>query len=192
MSFGGVQALRQASFAADFGEIHALVGENGAGKSTMIKILSGVLRPDSGSIRVKGEEVDLGSPQAAKARGVATVFQELTLMPWMTVAENLLLGREPTGAVPLIQRRRLAAKADEILARLGIERIDTLEFVAGLSLAERQILEIARTLIQDPDILFLDEPTSALAEREVEWLFGLVRRLRERGKCVIFTSHRWQ
>jgi ribose transport system ATP-binding protein len=192
MSFGGVHALRQASFAAAFGEIHALVGENGAGKSTMIKILSGVLRPDSGSIRVKGEEVELTSPHQATALGVGTVFQELTLMPWMTVAENLLLGREPAGALAVIQRRRLAAQADEILARLGIERIDTLELVASLSLAERQILEIARTLIQDPDILFLDEPTSALAEREVEWLFELVRRLREQGKCVIFTSHRWR
>jgi ribose transport system ATP-binding protein len=192
MSFGGVHALRDASFSADFGEIHAFVGENGAGKSTMIKILSGVLRPDAGSVRVKGEEVVLGSPHQAAGLGIGTVFQELTLMPWMTVAENLLLGREPSGPIPLIKRRRLVPEADAILARLGIARIDTRQFVAELALAERQVLEIARTLIQDPDILFLDEPTSALAEQEVEWLFDLVRGLRERGKCVIFTSHRWR
>jgi ribose transport system ATP-binding protein len=189
--FGGVHALRDASFAADFGEVHALVGENGAGKSTMIKILSGVLRPDDGTLRIRGEQLDLASPLEARRLGVGTVFQELTLMPWMTVAENLLLGSEPRGRLPLIRRRDLAARADEILARYGVEGIDPLEVVTSLPLAQRQTLEIVRALLRDPEILFLDEPTSALAEREVEWLFGLVRGLRERGRCIIFTSHRW-
>jgi ribose transport system ATP-binding protein len=190
-SFGGVRALRDASFAAEFGEVHALVGENGAGKSTMIKILSGVLRPDEGSVSIKGELVELAGPQAAQALGVGTVFQELTLLPWMTVAENLLLGREPHGPARLIRRRALGSRADEILAQFGLHGFDPFELVAALSLAQRQELEIVRALLLDPDILFLDEPTSALPEREVQWLFGLVRDLRERGKCIIFTSHRW-
>jgi ribose transport system ATP-binding protein len=189
--FGGVQALREAGFSADFGEVHALVGENGAGKSTMIKVLSGVFQPDEGSIRVRGEQVELTSPHAARALGIGTVFQELTLMPWMTVAENLLLGNEPRGVLHLIRRRRLASRADEILRRFGVERIDPLELVTSLPLARRQVLEILRVLLQDPEVLFLDEPTSALPEHEVEWLFSLVRDLRARGRCIIFTSHRW-
>jgi ribose transport system ATP-binding protein len=180
-----------ASFSADFGEVHALVGENGAGKSTMIKILSGVLRPDTGALAVKGSHVEFRSPHAARALGVGTVFQELTLMPWMTVAENLFLRNEPQGPAHLIRRRDLASRADDVFAQLGIEGIDPNELPATLSLAHRQIVEIARALLGDPEILFLDEPTSALAEKEVDWLFELVRTLRERGKCVIFTSHRW-
>jgi ribose transport system ATP-binding protein len=186
-----VRALTDASFSADFGEVHALVGENGAGKSTMIKILSGVLRPDQGRVRVQGNDVEFRGPHDARAVGVGTVFQELTLMPWMTVAENLFLRNEPRGPARLIRRRELAARADEFLAQLGVRGIDPYELSASLSLAQRQVIEVARALLRDPDILFLDEPTSALAEQEVEWLFGLVRDLRERGKCVIFTSHRW-
>jgi ribose transport system ATP-binding protein len=190
-SFGGVRALIDASFSANFGEVHALVGENGAGKSTMIKILSGVLRPDSGTLRVRGSKVEFRSPHVARALGVGTVFQELTLLPWLTVAENLFLRNEPHGRARLIRRRELAARAREVFARLGIDGVDPNELPVALSLAHRQVIEIARALIHDPEILFLDEPTSALAEQEVEWLFGLVRDLRERGKCVIFTSHRW-
>jgi ribose transport system ATP-binding protein len=190
-SFGGVHALRDASFSAGFGEVHALVGENGAGKSTMIKILSGVLRPDGGTLRVRGSEVNFRNPHDARALGVGTVFQELTLMPWLTVAENLFLRAEPRGPLGLIRRRQLAARADEVFARLGIHGIDPLELPVALSLAHRQVIEIARALLRSPGILFLDEPTSALAEQEVEWLFGLVRGLREEGRCVIFTSHRW-
>jgi ribose transport system ATP-binding protein len=190
-AYPGVRALDGAGLTARAGVVHALVGENGAGKSTMIKILSGVLRPDAGTLEVAGSQVDFRSPHAARALGVGTVFQELTLMPWMTVAENLFLRNEPQGPARLIRRRELASRADEVFARLGIEGIDPDELPAALSLAHRQVIEIARALLRDPSILFLDEPTSALAEREVEWLFALVRGLRERGKCVIFTSHRW-
>jgi ribose transport system ATP-binding protein len=186
-----VRALVDASFSANFGEVHALVGENGAGKSTMIKILSGVLRPDEGTLEVRGSRVDFRSPHVARALGIGTVFQELTLMPWMTVAENLFLRNEPHGPGGLIRRREFGARAREVFARIGIEGIDPDELPITLSLAQRQIIEIARALLRDPDILFLDEPTSALPEQEVEWLFALVRELREQGKCVIFTSHRW-
>ena len=190
-SFGGVRALDGASFAAMAGEVHALVGENGAGKSTLIKILGGRIRPDSGSVRLAGEAVDLHGPDQAHLRGAWTVFQELTLLPWMTVAENLLLRHEPRGALGLIRRRRLSQEADAALARLGIRHIDPDALVEDISLAARQILEIARVVIRDPDTLFLDEPTSSLGEHEVAWLFGLIRDLRARGKCIVFTSHRW-
>jgi ribose transport system ATP-binding protein len=190
-AFGGVQALDKASFSSTVGEVHALVGENGAGKSTLIKLLGGRLRPDAGEIRIRGETVTLSSVQAAHERGIWTVFQELTLFPWMTVAENLLLGREPRSSLGLIDRRRLAAEADSILASLDMRHIDPRASVADLSLAERQVIEIVRVMIQDPDMVLFDEPTSSLGEHEVEWLFELIRGLRTRGKCVIFTSHRW-
>jgi ribose transport system ATP-binding protein len=190
-AFGGVQALDGASFSATSGEVHALVGENGAGKSTLIKILGGRLRPDAGEVRIAGERVDLFNPDHAHAAGVWTVFQELTLMPWMTVAENLLIRREPRGRLGLIDRNRMAEEANSILERMGIRTIDPRALVEDLSLAKRQIVEIVRVIVQDPGILLLDEPTSSLGESEVEWLFGLIRDLRARGKCIIFTSHRW-
>lgn len=190
--FGAVRALSEAAFEASAGEVHGLVGENGAGKSTLIKILSGILTPNSGEIRVEGRRVELNNPQAAQALGIRTVFQELTLLPWMTVAENLLIRREPRGFGPLLRRREMASRAEEMLASLGIENVDPLELVANLSLDQRQIVEIVRTVTREPKILFLDEPTSSLAAREVEWLFGLLDRLRGEGRCLVFTSHRWR
>jgi len=190
-SYGGVLALEDADFAAAPGEVHALVGENGAGKSTMIKALAGVIRPDAGRILIKGEETRLRSPQDALRRGVATVFQELTLLPRMTVAENLLMGREPRGAGGLIRRRALPGAAAELLAEHGVESVDPGELVENLALAQQQLVEIVRAVMRKPAVLILDEPTSALAKREVEWLFGLVRQLRDDGACVVFTSHRW-
>ena len=190
-AFGGVQALNVASLSAVRGEVHALVGENGAGKSTLIKLLGGRLRPDAGEIRVAGETVDLHGTDGAHARGVWTVFQELTLFPWMSVAENLLIRREPRGRLGLIDRRRMAEESDAILADLGIHHVDPRALVEDLSLAQRQIVEIARVIIQNPDTLLLDEPTSSLGESEVDWLFRLIRDLRARDKCIIFTSHRW-
>ena len=190
-AFGGVQALREADFIAARGEVHALVGENGAGKSTLIKLLGGRLVPDAGTIRIKGQETRLAGPADGHALGAWTVFQELTLLPWMTVAENLLLGREPRSFLGFIARKRLGSVADATLARLGITHIDPLALVEDISLAERQIVEIARAISHGPDILFLDEPTSSLVEREVAWLFDQIRRLRDAGTTVIFTSHRW-
>ncbi|HZS88755.1 MAG TPA: sugar ABC transporter ATP-binding protein [Chloroflexota bacterium] len=188
--FGGVRALREASFSAEPGEVHALVGENGAGKSTMIKILSGLFRPDLGRVRVDGRDVTLDNPQAAMRLGIGTIFQELTLLPYMTVAENLLLGREPRRG-GIINRGAMPVAAQALLDEAGIGGIQPLELVANLSLAQRQIVEIVKTISRQPKILFMDEPTSALAAREVEWLFGLINTLRERGTCIVFTSHRW-
>jgi ribose transport system ATP-binding protein len=190
-SFGGVRALDDASLSASVGEVHALVGENGAGKSTLIKVLGGRLRPDSGSIRVNGTPVTLAAPPDAHRLGIWTVFQELTLLPWLSVAENLLIRREPRGRTGLIDRRGTERRAAAILAGFGIEHIDPLALIEDLSLAARQIVEIVRAISHDPAVLLLDEPTSSLVEREVVWLFGQIRRLRGRGTCVIFTSHRW-
>ncbi len=190
-AFGGVHALENASFAAAAGEVHALVGENGAGKSTMIKILGGRIAPDSGEVRIKGKAVALRGPEEAHVLGAWTVFQELMLFPGLTVAENLLIGREPRGALGAISRRQMEREADALLARMGITHIDPLALIEDTSLAQRQIIEIVRALSHEPDILFLDEPTSSLVEREVAWLFEQVRSLRDRGASVIFTSHRW-
>jgi ribose transport system ATP-binding protein len=190
-AFGGVRALTGTSLEARFGEVHGLVGENGAGKSTLIKILGGVIAPDAGIVKIQGEDVTLSGPSAARRLGVGTVFQELTLFPWMTVAENLFIGTEPRGATRLIQRRRLAPRAEAVLERFGVRGIDPRALAGSLPLAQRQIVEITCAFMREPKILLLDEPTSALAEHDVEWLFGLVRRLRDSGACVLFTSHRW-
>ncbi len=190
-AFGGVQALRSASFAARAGEVHALVGENGAGKSTLIKILGGRLAPDAGSVLLEGSPVRLAGTAGAARRGIGTVFQELTLLPWMSVAENLLLGREPRSALGLIRRSALAPEAEAVLGRLGVHHIDPRALASEVSLAERQIVEIARVIIRRPRILLLDEPTSSLVEREVEWLFARIRELRAAGTAIVFTSHRW-
>ncbi|HEX6515715.1 MAG TPA: sugar ABC transporter ATP-binding protein [Nocardioidaceae bacterium] len=191
-TYGHVLAVEKGDFSADFGEVHALVGENGAGKSTLIKMLCGVTKPDDGRIRIRGEDVTLSDPHHARALGVGTVFQELTLMPWMTVAENLLVNDPPRGPSRLIARRRLPEAAAEVLAGYGVPRIDPRALSAQLSVADRQLIEIVRALQRKPDILFLDEPTASLSENEVHWLFEKVRALREAGTCVIFTSHRWQ
>ncbi|MBV9656197.1 MAG: sugar ABC transporter ATP-binding protein [Acetobacteraceae bacterium] len=190
-SFGGVRALQGASLAAAAGEVHALVGENGAGKSTVIKALGGRVQPDGGEIRIGGRQVRLPAPPTAHALGAWTVFQELTLLPGMTVAENLLLAREPRTRLGLVDRRRLAANAESVLAGLGVHHIDPRALVEDIPLAERQMVEIVRAISHDPRILFLDEPTSSLVEREVVWLFGQIRRLRAKGACIVFTSHRW-
>jgi ribose transport system ATP-binding protein len=191
-TYGHVLAVEKGDFSADFGEVHALVGENGAGKSTLIKMLCGVTRPDGGEILVRGEQVTLSDPDHARTLGVGTLFQELTVMPWMTVAENLLVNDPPRGRTGLIARGKLADRAAEVLATYGVPRIDPRALATDLSVADRQLIEIVRALQRKPEILFLDEPTAALSENEVDWLFEKVRALRQAGTCVIFTSHRWR
>jgi ribose transport system ATP-binding protein len=190
-AFGGVQALRDASFAARPGEIHALAGENGAGKSTMIKVLCGLIDADSGTVEVFGEPVPRVVGRAARL-GMATAFQELSLMPDLSVAENLLLNNPPRGRLGLVRRSRLVPEANALLERFGVDYLDGRSIVAELSVAHRQIVELVRALATDPRILILDEPTAALAEQQVAWLSDHMRRLRDDGCCVIFTSHRWR
>ncbi len=188
--FGGVIALDDADFVCQAGEIHALLGANGAGKSTLVKILSGVHPPDAGSIRLAGQAVTLASPAAAAAHGVATVFQELSLFPHLTVAQNVMIGHEPIGRLGQIRGRELRRQVAGLLEQLGIEHIKPQAFVSDLSLADRQLVEIAKALSHDPQVLILDEGTSALGRQEVQRLFDLLKTLRRQGKAVVFISHR--
>ena len=187
-SFPGVRALRGAGFELRAGEIHALAGENGAGKSTLIKILAGAQPPDAGAIRIGGQLVRIGSPQQARRLGVAVIYQELNLVPALTVRENLFLGRERArgGWIAAGAERR---EAGELFERLGFA-LDPEQPCRELSVAQQQVAEIARALSENARILVMDEPTAALSGHEVEKLFRLVRDLRDRGIGIIYVSHR--
>jgi ribose transport system ATP-binding protein len=189
-NFGGVNALAEAEFSCAKGVVHALIGENGAGKSTLVKILCGVVKSDAGSIYINGREVGIGNPSDAEKYGIAAVFQELSSIPDLSVAENIFLGREPGDALGLIDFKKMNAISEELLDRFGID-IDPRLLAGDLSLAEKQFVEIAKALSKNPDIIIFDEATSALGQTEVDILFGLIRRLtREEKKTVIFISHK--
>jgi ribose transport system ATP-binding protein len=190
--FGGVVALHAADFACEAGEIHALLGENGAGKSTMIKVLCGVQQPDAGSISYEGRPAPYSDPAGAVAAGIVPVFQELSLVPDLTVAQNLVLGREPRNRLGLLDQRRMRRDAARLFAELGFGGIDPAAEIRHLPLSDRQLVEIAKALSRDPRVLILDEATSALNHREVEQVFSVIRRLRDRGTAVIFISHRME
>jgi ribose transport system ATP-binding protein len=186
--FGGAVALDGVDFALLPGEIHGLVGENGAGKSTLMKILSGVHSPDEGEVVLRGETVRFGSPAEAKARGIGMIYQELSVMPSLTVAENVFLGRQPTNRAGLVDWRKMKGQAAAALRELGIE-VDVEERLGKLSLGQQQMVEIGRVVFSGADVIVLDEPTSALSVPEAERLFSFVRGLRARGKSLIFISH---
>lgn len=188
--FGGVVALRDASFSCDAGEIHALLGENGAGKSTMVKVLCGVHRPDAGTLALDGKSVDFRDPAAATASGIVPVFQELSLIPDLTVAENLFMQAEPRNRLGLLDRKRMNRDSAALLGRLGFTGIDPAATVRDLSLAERQIVEIAKAIGRNPRVLILDEATSALNSQQVGQVFAVVRQLRAQGVAIVFISHR--
>jgi ABC-type sugar transport system ATPase subunit len=188
--FPGVLALIDVAFTLRRGEIHAIVGQNGAGKSTMINVLSGMVTPDAGEIRVGGRAVSIGSTRRAIELGVATVYQEPSLLPNLTVAQNLVLGREPRRH-GILDVRAMRAAARTALARIGIAIAEDTR-VGALSLAERQLIEIAKALAQRPSVLVLDEPTAALGKREVERLFAILQGLRSEGMSIIYVSHRFR
>ena len=188
--FGGVVALAGADFACEPGEIHALLGENGAGKSTMEKVLCGVHPPDAGTITYGGETVTFGGPSDAVAAGIVPVFQELSLVPDLTVAENLFLGAEPRTWLGLVDGRRMNREAGALLNGLGFTGIDPDATVRDLALADRQLVEIAKALGRQPKVLILDEATSALNRRQVQQVFTVVRRLCDEGVAVVCISHR--
>jgi ribose transport system ATP-binding protein len=188
-SFGGVQALKGVSLDLRPGEVHALLGENGAGKSTLIKILSGVLARDGGVMRIGGEDLTFRSPAESRDAGLAVVYQELSLVPPMSVAANLLLGREPRNRFGMVKRRELMRRTTEFLDSYDIP-LDPRAKVADLTFPYRQMTEICKALLGDVRILVLDEPTSALTGGEEEILFEAIRRVTARGVGVVYVTHR--
>jgi len=187
-SFGAVQALKGVSFRLRAGTVHTLLGENGAGKSTLLKILAGVHRPDGGQLLVAGAQARLGSPGDAQRHGIAIVHQELSLAPNLSVADNLFAARLPQRA-GCVDRRALRRDAAALLARLGMN-LDPDAQVAELSLARRQLVEIAKALAQPSRIVIMDEPTSSLSDSEAQILFTLTARLKAEGRAIIYVSHR--
>jgi ABC-type sugar transport system ATPase subunit len=189
--FAGNTVLDGVSLSVSAGEVHALVGENGAGKSTLMKILAGVHQPDAGEILIAGEAVRFARPADALARGVAMIYQELSLAPHLTVAENIFLGREPLRFPPLgvVNRREMNERAARLLAGYGF-RLDPRAVVKRLSAADRQLVEIARATLEARRVIVMDEPTSSLTAHEAEELFRLIRALKGRGLAVVYISHR--
>jgi len=187
--FGAVQALRGVDLNLYPGEVHALVGENGAGKSTLVKILAGIHRPDSGTVKVGGEVVELRSPTQAQALGIAVVQQEPMMFPDLDVAENVFMGRHPRDRFGRVDWKRMYREVDHLLVSLDVS-LSSHTPVQGLSVAEQQLVEIAKALSLQARVLVLDEPTAALSSHEVEELFAIVNQLRERGVAVLFVSHR--
>ncbi|MEV4568870.1 sugar ABC transporter ATP-binding protein [Nonomuraea sp. NPDC049419] len=187
--FPGVLALDGVSLALRPGEVHALVGENGAGKSTLIKVFTGVYRPDEGELRYQGGTAAFGSPMEAQRAGISTIYQEVNLVPMMSVARNLLLGREPRGRFGVIDAAALYGEAERVLAGYGVET-DVRRPLRTLGVGAQQMVALARAVSVDARVVIMDEPTSSLEPREVETLFGVIRRLRDSGIAVMYVSHR--
>jgi len=189
-TFPGVVAVDKVDFDVRAGEIHALVGENGAGKSTLIKILGGVYLADGGRVVMDGKEVSFASTHQSHESKISVIYQEFNLVPDLTVAENIFIGREPkTAGGALIDFRKLNAMASEILATLEMP-LDVRSFVSDISVAERQMVEIAKALSYDSRLIIMDEPTATLTEKEVRKIFEIVKNLRARGVSIIYISHR--
>lgn len=189
-AFPGVKALDGVHFEMLPGEVHALLGENGAGKSTLIKIVSGVHKPDSGTIRIDGQDVSFSDPRDAQKRGVATIYQELSLYPELTVAENIFIGHAPRNRLGMVDWGTMYRRAREILASLNIHDIDVKRKVGTLTVGNRQRVEIAKALSLNARILIMDEPTAALTEADVVRLFDIVRLLRDRQVGIVYITHR--
>lgn len=188
-AFPGVLALDNMQLEVEAGEVHILLGENGAGKSTLMKILSGAHKKDGGTIQIEGQEVEIRSPKHAQELGVGIIYQELNLIPHLSVGENIFLAREPKWIGSIINQKKLHHKAQNILNDLGL-KLKSTDLVQNLSVAEQQMVEVAKALSLDAKILVMDEPTSALAEEEIEHLFKTINLLRKKGVSIIYISHR--
>lgn len=186
--FPGVHALDDANLCVNKGEVHALVGENGAGKSTLMKVLSGIYKKDGGTIKFRGEEVEPTDPKHAQALGIGIIHQELNLMPHLTVAQNIFIGKEPTRGL-FIDQSSENKKAKEMLSALNVD-INPAMPAGHLTVAKQQMVEIAKALSYDSELLIMDEPTAALTESEIEELFKVIHDLREKGHGIIYISHR--
>lgn len=188
-TFPGVVALDNVQFKVRPGTVHALMGENGAGKSTLMKIIAGVYIPDQGEVRLRGTPFTLNGPLDALEAGIAMIHQELNLMPFMTIAENIWIRREPLNAIGLIDHRKMYAMTETLFGRLGID-MDPETEVRHLTVAGRQMIEIAKAVSYESDILIMDEPTSALTDNEVSHLFRIINDLRAQGKGIIYITHK--
>ena len=188
-SFAGVQALKDVSFSCRAGLIYGLVGENGAGKSTLMKILAGAYKADAGDIIYKGERREVASTSQIIDSGISIIYQELALVPQMSVAENIFLGREPRQRLGLLDLRDLHARAAQLLKRLGVQ-LDTSLAVSELTIAQQQLVEIAKALSQDADLIVMDEPSAILAGGELDQLFDIIAALKAQGVTVVYISHR--
>ena len=188
-TFGGVTALSDVSLDVYVGEIHALLGENGAGKSTILKILNGVHAPTAGRIEVYGEPLEEHTPEAAKRAGIGMIFQEMSLVPTLSAAQNIFLNNEAKDGLGLIDDKAAARRARELFETLGVE-IDPKALVGDLSAGQRQLTEIVKAISRNVRVLILDEPTTALSGGEVEKLFAFLRRLKSEGVAIIYVSHR--
>src|SRR5258705_2706204 len=187
--YGGVRALEDAELTIEAGRIHAILGENGAGKSTLIKIIAGVVTPDEGRVLLDGAPVTFASPAAAQAAGIACIFQELSLIPDLSVADNIAISNPPK-RFGLIDRSAQRRVAEEALARAGADNIHPLALVKDLPLSRRQMVEIAKALARKPRILILDEATSALTAADVTKIYSVLKRLRAEGLALVYISHR--
>ena len=187
--FPGVDALVDVDFGAERGQVHALVGANGAGKSTLIGLLSGVYPPSTGEIRLDGRKVTFHSPREARQAGISTVYQELTVLPNLSVAENVFLGREPRIGWGVVDFSRAEAEARRLFERYSLA-LDPRAMTGRLPIGQQQIVELARALFTASQVLILDELTAALSNAEQEMLFGIVGRLKRAGLLVIYVSHR--
>jgi ribose transport system ATP-binding protein len=187
--FPGVLALNDVGLDVHHGEVHALLGENGAGKSTLIKIISGVYQPDAGEILIDGRPVSIRNPHDAQALGISTIYQEFTLAPDMTVAENVFLGREPLRALSIVDRKALIRQTRDVLASLDLQ-IDPEATVKHLGVAQQQMVEIAKALSLDARLIIMDEPTATLTSHEIDRLFEAIGRLKQRGVAIVYVSHR--
>ncbi|WP_406676827.1 sugar ABC transporter ATP-binding protein [Moorella sp. ACPs] len=188
--FPGVKALNRVSFDCLEGEVHALVGENGAGKSTLMKILSGVFRPDEGTILLEGQTVEFKCPRDAQLAGIAMIHQELSLAEGLTVAENIFMGHLPKKKLGFVNSRKMSQKTTELLQQVGLQGIDPCEKINNLSASQRQLIEIAKALSFKAKILIMDEPTSSLSLSETQNLLNLVSKLKNQGITIIYISHR--
>jgi len=188
-NFSGVQALRDVPFDLYAGEVHALLGENGAGKSTLIKIVTGVHQPDGGQIKLNGQPLSFADPRQSREHGIAAIYQEPSLFPDLDIAENIFVGRQPTGGGGWVAWSQMHQEAKTLLASLGVQ-LNPKTKARNLSVAEQQMVEIARALSVQAKILIMDEPTSSLTLAEVDDLFRIVHQLREAGTAIIFISHR--
>jgi len=187
--YAGVCALSEACFKCYRGETHVLIGENGAGKSTLVKIICGVTVRDCGNIIVDGKKIEINNTQDAQKNGIAAVFQELSLIQDLSVAENIFLANEPMNRFGQINFKQIYRQAETFLKEIGVN-LNPYCLVRDLNLCEKQLVEIAKAIYKNPEILILDEATSALGDKEVKWLFDLIDRFKKQGKAVIFISHR--